>query len=482
MRRNFVVSLVAGLAALSASASAGTVKQLVHQPPEGSIITMLMTDGTVMAQGFSQSGWWKLTPDNMGSYVNGTWTQTAGLFSGYAPDAMAESVLADGRLIIAGGEYNFGNFAFTNISAIYDPKKDKWTDITPDKHLLNYIGDSGSNVLPDGRFLIAKKFDTGMYAFDPKTMSWSKLQSKGKDEFNSEEGLQLLPDGSYLVVEVKAHPKAQRYIPSTGEWVDAGSTPVDLRGPQNCCGRCIPYGPHDKCYDPPGETGASATLPNGTVFFTGSIPEGESTAHTAIYDIKTGTWKAGPNIPNGDEAFDTGVAALPNGNALAEGFNGGLYEFDGTKFITQSGSGSFGGDCMTNLPSGEILIGGFEVYQPTGNPKDEWRPQIGVVPGTVTRGQTYKITGKQFNGISQGSSFGDEFDSHSNYPLVRITNNSSHHVFYARTHDHSTMAVATGKKKVFTNFDVPSGMETGASKIEVVANGIASLPVDITVN
>jgi hypothetical protein len=43
------------------------------------------------------------------------------------------------------------------------------------------------------------------------------------------------------------------------------------------------------------------------------------------------------------------------------------------------------------------------------------------------------------------------------------------------------MGVATGKKKVSTNFDVPSGMETGASSLAVVANGIASKPVAVTV-
>ena len=69
----------------------------------------------------------------------------------------------------------------------------------------------------------------------------------------------------------------------------------------------------------------------------------------------------------------------------------------------------------------------------------------------------------------------------SSYPLVRITNNASGHVFYARTHDHSTMGVATGKKKVSTHFDVPSGIETGASSLAVVANGIASTAVAVTV-
>jgi hypothetical protein len=35
---------------------------------------------------------------------------------------------------------------------------------------------------------------------------------------------------------------------------------------------------------------------------------------------------------------------------------------------------------------------------------------------------------------------------------------------------------------VSTNFDVPAGMETGASSLEVVANGIPSKPVAVTVN
>jgi hypothetical protein len=42
--------------------------------------------------------------------------------------------------------------------------------------------------------------------------------------------------------------------------------------------------------------------------------------------------------------------------------------------------------------------------------------------------------------------------------------------------------VATGSATVSTNFDVPSGAETGASKIEVVANGIPSQPANVTVN
>jgi hypothetical protein len=77
------------------------------------------------------------------------------------------------------------------------------------------------------------------------------------------------------------------------------------------------------------------------------------------------------------------------------------------------------------------------------------------VTSTVTRGTTYKISGTQFNGLSQAAAFGDEFETATNYPLVRITNNSTHHVFYAKTHDHSTMGVATGSAIVSTNSMFP---------------------------
>ncbi|HEY4115238.1 MAG TPA: hypothetical protein VGM17_14380, partial [Rhizomicrobium sp.] len=95
---------------------------------------------------------------------------------------------------------------------------------------------------------------------------------------------------------------------------------------------------------------------------------------------------------------------------------------------------------------------------------------------------TYQIVGTQFNGLSQANAFGDEYETATNYPLVRITNQATGHVFYARTHDHSTMGVATGSAQVWTYFDVPAGMETGASTLVVVANGIPSQPVDVTVN
>jgi hypothetical protein len=79
--------------------------------------------------------------------------------------------------------------------------------------------------------------------------------------------------------------------------------------------------------------------------------------------------------------------------------------------------------------------------------------------------------------------YGDDTQSFTNYPLVRITNTASGHVFYARTHNHNRMGVeAAGSTEVTsTQFDAPANLETGACTLVVVANGIASQPATCTV-
>jgi hypothetical protein len=457
------------------------LQTLVSQPPNGAGLGFLLTDGTVAFQGNSFSDWYKLTPDESGSYFNGTWTQLASLPSGYAPLYFASAMLADGRIVILGGEYNFGNFVLTNQGAIYDPVADTWTSLAAPAG-WGYIGDSPSVVLPNGQFLVGDKLDMLMAALDPATLQWTAMASTGKNDFNAEEGWTLLPDGSVLTVDVKSAPDSERYIPSLQEWITAGNTPVDLHSPNS---GCLVYGP-GLCYDPPGEIGPAVLRPDGTVFATGSALQG-SAGHTAVYTPPTaltdpGGWTIGPDFPNDDNAGDSFAVLLTNGNVLVEGDSGTLYEFDGQTLNIDGKVAS--GSSLLVLPTGQVISGGppVQIFTSSGQPSAAWAPTITNFPANVTRGSTYSISGTQFNGLSQADAFGDEDETATNYPLVRITNQATSHVFYARTHDHSTMAIATGSAPVSTNFDVPSVMETGPSSLEVVANGIASASVSITVN
>lgn len=170
-----------------------------------------------------------------------------------------------------------------------------------------------------------------------------------------------------------------------------------------------------------------------------------------------------------------------------------FYVFDGITFTlapsTQSASSltSYEGRTLV-LPNGQILwlaadgaTIDVELYISKGKPNAAWAPTITSVPKTLTHGNSYQISGTQFNGLSCGSDYGDDVTMASNYPLVRITNGTTGHVFYARTHDHSTMGIATGSAIVSTTFDVPAGIETGQSTLSVVANGIASKGRRVTI-
>jgi len=178
---------------------------------------------------------------------------------------------------------------------------------------------------------------------------------------------------------------------------------------------------------------------------------------------------------------------LPSGHVLIATLSGRFYEYDGTTLSVTGALTDNGGNTAYSvlpLPNGQILVTGgvTQIYSGSGTANPAWAPTITVAPATVTRGSTYSISGTQFNGLSQAAAVGDELNAATNYPLVRITNKASGHVIYARTHDHSSMGVATGSTIVSTMFNVPASTETGASTLSVVANGIGAVPVEVTVN
>jgi hypothetical protein len=227
--KKFSLALIL-LLALSGLSLAQTITRLTHQPPNGAGIGFLLTDGTVMYQGNSESDWYKLTPDNTGSYVNGSWSKLASLPSGYVPDAFASAVLADGRVVIVGGEYLNGAFTLTNLGAIYDPAANKWTNLPPPTSWKD-IGDSPSVVLPNGNFLVGNKLTRSMAMLNPTTLKWTVMAGTGKSDFNAEEGWTLLPNGTVFTADVKHAPNSEIFTPSAKSWASAGSTVVDLHSP-----------------------------------------------------------------------------------------------------------------------------------------------------------------------------------------------------------------------------------------------------------
>ncbi len=446
---------------------------------------LLLTNGDVLVQdqGASETGtgnWWLLTPNDKGSYIEGTWRQVASLPSGYAPYAFASAVLSDGRVIIEGGEENNGKYVWTNKGAIYDPVTNVWTSVAPPKGTgWSRIGDAPSTVLANGKYMLSASGYSGTKVqaiLDEATLTW-KATGTGKDDGNDEEGWSLLPDGDVLTVDT--HPTTPQgtelYTPTTGAWSFAGSTP-------------------DELIDSTGEVGPQVLMPDGKVLAIGA------TGDNAVYDTSGGTWSTAPSFPviggkQYDEA-DGPAAVLSDGSVLLDASPGDynkpvqFFVYNGSSLTKVTNppnaanqSSYFG--YMLVLPTGQVLFndraGQMEVYTAGGTPQASWLPTITSVPSALTAGATYTLSGKQLNGLTQGAAYGDDFQDATNYALVRITNDASGHVVYAKTFGMTSMSV-TPKRASSAQFTLPSGIETGASTLVVVANGLASASVAVAVS
>ncbi|HTQ08486.1 MAG TPA: hypothetical protein VMI31_00295 [Fimbriimonadaceae bacterium] len=408
----------------------------------------------------------------------------------WGPLYYGSAVLADGRVVIVGGEYSFsGNshdICWSNQGAIYDPVANTWSPL-PAPAGWTQIGDAESCVLPDGRWALADPFNTNMAILNPATLTWSSTGAGKADGFD-EEGWTLLPEGSVLTVDSSNGTHGEKYLPSVGSWISAADAPQGL---------------FDLSIQ---ETGPMVLMPNGKVFAAGGL------SHTAVYTpglipVDTGSWVSGPEFPtttiNGSTyqlvMTDAPGCLLPNGNVLlctSPNFDtspAGLsfFEFDGANLNSEPATPdsatrwSFNGVFLM-LPNGQAMFtdqtGDIELYTMTsGSALDAWRPTITSCPTTLAPGMSFILQGTQLNGLSQCSAYGDDVQNATNYPIVRIRNTATGHIRYARTHDHSTMAVATGSANVWTHVDLPAGLETGPATLTLIANGITSSTRAVTV-
>lgn len=518
-KRRSIPSIAVGAGLLMAMGPVGTAgaafTPLTNAPPTFLNSCVLLTDGSVMCQGFFSNTWHRLTPDAFGSYVNGTWDAKpiAPMPNGtdtrigcnpctYAPLFFASQVLADGRVVVVGGEdlSGFPQGVDTNIGFMYDPVANTWSGQLTEAFGSGNVGDTMSTVLPNGTMLVSSITSTNLESFNPATLTFTALNPTGKADGNNEEGWEILPNGMMLAVDSRIQAQSELYNPTTNTWGTPLSTIVNMADTGNLGGSI--------------ELGPALLRPDGQVV----AFSGNSLGQNALFNTLTNTWAhtAALDFPLvSGQTFhfsvkDGPAATLPNGNVIVMGAPADnvanhflapshFWELDfATNTLTQvadsahaASFASFDGHFMM-LPSGEALFVAYdqistqdvEVYSNGGAPQNAWRPTVSSSPATLVPGSSNNaISGTLFNGLTQGSAYGDDSQSFTNYPLVRITNNASGHVFYARTHNHNRMGVeALGSTETTsTQFDVPANVELGACTLVVVANGIASQPATCNV-
>jgi hypothetical protein len=434
---------------------------------------LLLSDGTVLAK--TESGttdgigniWNHLTPDINGSYLNGSWSSIAAMHNTRL--YFSSQVLKDGRVYVAGGEYGTGGAQ----GEVYDPLTNVWT-ANPSP---GTVSDANSEILPDGKILQALVTGTlkTTKIYDPALNSYSTGPTCMG--IHNESAWVKLPDNSVLFVD-RLSTSSERYIPSLNQWVSDATVPVAL-------------------YDAFGdETGGAVLLPNGHAFFIGST--GNTALYTPSGTNSPGTWTAGPVVPGSHGTPDAAMAMMVNGKVLCAvsplPTSGNhfpsptsFYEYDYVANTFTQVNAPGGGltrnvpsytATMLQLPDGNILYveqddDQYYIYTPSGAQVASGKPTINGI--TSTDCSTYTITGTQFNGISEGASYGDDWQMNTNYPVIRLTSGAN--VYYARTFNWNSTGVRRGSLADTARFTLPAGLPAGTYSLVVTANGIVSDPV-----
>jgi hypothetical protein len=360
--------------------------------------------------------------------------------------------------------------------------------------------------------------------WDPATDLWveagrafNSTTIDSKNVSSEEETWTLLPDGSVLTVDVGDPNNTQRYDPTPDLWVTAGQTPQSLVV-QSISGANV------------SEIGPAILLATGKVLAIGG------TGHTALFDPSqppASAWSSGPDLPADPgnalapaglyTVIDGAACLLPGGQVLCVAgktrseTSGGVtsywsnptvfFEFDPSTFnpaspgsipqLTKQAPNS-GADCwkasLLLLPNGQVLYSSEQrsigLYQPDATeltPQASWRPTISNFPSTLIIGHSYVLTGTQLNGLSQANSYGDDRQMATNWPLVRVTD-STGQISYLHTSNFSSMGVSNAgdttllSATVYVPRQTQSGfqLEPGAYTLVVIANGIASAAMPVT--
>ncbi len=467
------ISFITGLILFTAASNAiagGTWTALANSPPAGVNHAMVLSDGTIYTDN-GNGDCCRLTPDIHGSYQNGTWTRLTSM--NYSRLFFASSVLTNGNIFVAGGEYGSGR----RHAELFDPLNNVWTKI-PDPLPGPAFSDAIGKILPNGNVLVAPVSQFGgCLIYNVAGNSW--LSAGSALNQNETCWVKLISD-CILTIDTGAQ-TSEHYVPSLNQWVVDGNVPVPVYG----------WG---------AELGGGFLLPNGKVFYIGG------STNTAIYTpgatvTSPGSWVAGPPMVfDAGElgAVDAPSAMMVNGKILCAlgpvgGFNSptSFYEYDyisnAFTAVSAPGGGSTYGSApyvlsFLCLPDGNVLMVGGQnstslyIYTPDGTPLAQGVPGIASI--TENLNGSYHLIGTNLNGISEGAAYGDDEQMDSNYPLVRMTNTTSGNVYFARTFNWNSTSVQTGNKLVTTEFSLPQSLPAGTYSLVVLANGNPSAPTN----
>nr|WP_276598271.1 kelch repeat-containing protein [Roseateles koreensis] len=411
----------------------------------------------------------------------------------------ASHVLRDGRVWVLGGEYSGGHNNWTNTGEIYDPVSNTWTAIAPYPNQAGCpridgngaspagcFGDDPSMLLNGDRILAGNLLNNTTRIYDIASDTWSAPISKVQADSSDEETWVKLSSGQVLTYDLfksiaTGGAYAEKFDPVTNTWLDISPSASTALGtiPQ-LSSRALGY-----------EMGPTFRLQDGRIFQIGA------TQNTAFYDLVSNTWSAGP-VNTGWGAYDAPGAILPNGHVIfAASPTSKLFSTPAVLFDFNPATNTIAPVTglpaalqtqlnrvtsyelrMLMLPTGQLLLANDQVsqlwvYTPDGPINPAMRPVINQIINNG--GGSFTLAGKQLNGQSAGSGYGDDAESDENYPIIRLTNTSTGVVYYTKSTHWSRTDVGPGPETV--DFKTPAGMPSGRYSIVAVGAGIPSFAV-----
>ncbi len=137
---------------------------------------------------------------------------------------------------------------------------------------------------------------------------------------------------------------------------------------------------------------------------------------------------------------------------------------------------------MLVLPNGQVLFNDglgnqLYAYTPRGSANRAYLPVI----ERVQHGEdgVFTLTGRQLNGPSDASAYGDDSQSNENFPIIRLQN-SSGLVFYCRSTDWTSTDVGNIPHES-VKFTLNPAVTPGVYQLVVSAGGVSSSPVVIRI-